>query len=307
MVVTLWGKKFWSAHTILVHIHIFIACVFELPRSMLKNLFKYPASVWREIEGQTSTFFYSHFTSNATHPQHPSSMLVQPMNLNVLKVFKCWKSRVKHLLGGLFKFHFYICWCRSGGFCCYSCHSLGFIDNHNRLLLIYTCNIMHCTLGTCVSQLSHFHDFAISRKKMQIILHYFHFCRLFTFSFSSFLRSSFTLSEIIIISFRIFPIPPRKGAHFYGISWIREKWFSISCEVARGWERKQWWEIKKREHCSGNVPKYSWLVKFSSKLFSLVLCLNPKRMEKQQSSQTQFSSVFLALIWSAKQKTKKIK
>lgn len=69
---------------------------------------------------------------------------------------------------------------------------------------------------------------------MQIILHYFHFCRLFTFSFSSFLRSSFTLSEIIIISFRIFLILPRKEiylyekqAHFYGISWIREKWFSI--------------------------------------------------------------------------------
>lgn len=196
MVVTLWGKKFWSAHTILVHIHIFIACVFELPRSMLKNLFKYPASVWREIGGQTSTFFYSHFTSNATHPQHPCSMLVQPMNLNVLKVFKCWKSRVKHLLGGLFKFHFYICWCRSGGFCCYSCHSLGFIDNHNRLLLIYTCNIMHCTLGTCVSQLSHFYDFAISRKKCKLFYiistfaayshFHFHFFALFFYSFKNY-------------------------------------------------------------------------------------------------------------------------
>lgn len=29
------------------------------------------------------------------------------VNLNVLKVFKCWKTRVKHLHGGLFKFHFH--------------------------------------------------------------------------------------------------------------------------------------------------------------------------------------------------------
>lgn len=82
--------------------HTFVLFTFELlfPLHMLKNSFKHPASV-----GKIGTLFFSFFHW-------------RPVNLNVLKVFKCWKSRVKHLLGGLFKFHFHFyCSCLSSANC----------------------------------------------------------------------------------------------------------------------------------------------------------------------------------------------
>lgn len=57
-------------------------------------------------------------------------------------------------------------------------------------------------------------------------------------------------------------------------------------------EREAEIKKKKNEHCSGNVPKYLWLVKFSSKLFHSCAVPTPRRMEKQQSLQTQLTWFF---------------
>lgn len=93
------------------HIHIyiqtFISFTFELPSSTCWKIYSSTRHhVWGWNDG---TIFHVPFFP------------WRPMNLNVLKVFKCWKSRVKHLLRGLFKFHSYF-WC-----------SCLFIDNRMRL------------------------------------------------------------------------------------------------------------------------------------------------------------------------------
>lgn len=118
---------------------------------------------------------------------------------------------------------------------------------------------------------------------MQIILHYFHFCRLFTIShfFSSlFFFYSFKNYYYIIQNFSHSlerksctinnknVVCNMKYKHIFMAFLNKRKIiFHFLCV---------WAKRMVREKCS-NVPKYSWLVKFSSKLFSLFLCKKWKK------------------------------
>lgn len=77
----------------------FMHLSFPVFPSFLKNLFKHQHHHHhhrRPCIGETAFFTLFHLRKD------------NAVNLNVLKVFKCIKSRVKHLHGGLFKFHLHV-------------------------------------------------------------------------------------------------------------------------------------------------------------------------------------------------------